>query len=49
MPHFDRHITDQQVKMLVTLLGALCVLWADRLIVFATDGERTNMGHITDI
>jgi hypothetical protein len=32
--------------MLVTLLGALCVSWADKLIDVATDGERTNMGHI---
>ena len=49
MPHFGRHTTDMQVKMLVTLLGALCVSWADKLIGVATDGERTNMGHITSI
>ena len=49
MPHFGRHTADVQVKMLVTLLGALCVSWADKLIGVATDGERTNMGHITGI
>jgi len=49
MPHFDRHGADLQVKMLVTLFGALCVSWADKLIGVATDGERTNMGHITSI
>jgi hypothetical protein len=35
--------------MLVTLFGALCVSWADKLIGVVTDGERTNMGHITSI
>jgi hypothetical protein len=35
--------------MLVMLLGALYVSWADKLIGVATDGEPTNMGHITDI
>ncbi|CAK9203931.1 unnamed protein product [Sphagnum troendelagicum] len=49
MPHFGRHTADLQVKMLVMLLGALCVSWADKLIGVATDGERTNMGHITGI
>ncbi|CAM6051710.1 unnamed protein product [Sphagnum compactum] len=49
MPHFGRHTADLQVKMLVTLLGALCVSWADKLIGVATNGERTNMGHITGI
>ena len=49
MPHFGHHTTDVQVKMLVTLLGVLYVLWADKLIGVATDGKRTNMGHIIDI
>ncbi len=49
MPHFGRHTTDLQVKMFVMLLGALCVSWADKLIGVASDGERTNMGHITGI
>jgi len=35
--------------MLVMLLGTLCVSWVDKLIGVATDGERTNMGHITGI
>jgi hypothetical protein len=35
--------------MHVTLLGAFCVSWVDKLIGVATDGKRTNMGHITDI
>ncbi len=35
--------------MLVTLFGALCVSWVDKLIGVATDGEHTNMGHITGI
>ncbi|CAK9216861.1 unnamed protein product [Sphagnum troendelagicum] len=49
MPHFGRHIADMQVKMLMTLLGALCVSWADKLISVVIDGEHTNMGHITGI
>jgi hypothetical protein len=49
MPHFGRHIADLQVKMFVMLLSALYVSWADKLIGVVTDGERTNMGHITDI
>ncbi|KAH9558971.1 hypothetical protein CY35_06G034900 [Sphagnum magellanicum] len=49
MPHFNRHIADLQVKMLVTLLGALYMSWADKLIGVMIDGERTNMGHITGI
>jgi len=49
MPHFSRHTADLQVKMLVMLLGALCVSWANKLIGVASDGERTNMGHITGI
>jgi hypothetical protein len=49
MPHFGRHTADLQVKMLVMLLGALCVSWADKLIGVASDGERMNMGHITGI
>jgi hypothetical protein len=49
MPHFGCHTVDLQVKMLVTLFGALCVSWANKLINVATDGERTNMGHITNI
>lgn len=42
MPHFGCHPADLQVKMLVTLFGALCVSWADKLIRVATDGEGTN-------
>jgi len=49
MPHFGCHTADLEVKMLVMLLGALCVSWADKLIGVASDGERTNMGHITGI
>ncbi|CAM6027359.1 unnamed protein product [Sphagnum balticum] len=49
MPHFGRHTADLQVEMLVMLLGTLYVSWANKLIDVATDGERTNMGHITDI
>ena len=49
MPHFSHITADLQVKMLVTLLGALCVSCADKPIKVATDGERTNMGHITGI
>jgi hypothetical protein len=49
MPHFGCHTADLQVKMLVTLLDVLCVSWANKLISVAIDGERTNMGHITDI
>ncbi len=49
MPHFGRHTADLQVKMFVTLLGAFCVSWVNKLIGVATDGERTNMGHITRI
>jgi hypothetical protein len=35
--------------MLVMLFSALYVSWADKLIEVVTDGERTNMEHITNI
>jgi hypothetical protein len=49
MPHFSRHTTDLQVKVLVTFFSALCVLWADKLIGVAIDGKCTNMEHIIGI
>jgi len=49
MPHFGRHTADNQIKMLTTLLEALYARWQQKLLNVATDGEKTNMGHINGI
>lgn len=49
MPHFGRHTANNQVEMLRTLLGAISASWANKLIGVTTDGERTNMGHISGV
>ncbi|KAH8956639.1 hypothetical protein BDL97_07G051700 [Sphagnum fallax] len=49
MPHFGRHTADNQIKMLTTLLAALYTRWQQKLLNVATDGEKTNMGHINGI
>ncbi len=49
IPHFGRHTADNQIKMLTTLFRALYTRWHQKLLNVATDGEKTNMGHINGI
>jgi len=49
IPHFGRHTADNQIKMLTTLLRALYTRWHQKLLNVATNGEKTNMGHINGI
>ncbi|KAI9919097.1 hypothetical protein PsorP6_011424 [Peronosclerospora sorghi] len=44
VPFFDRHIAENTVKLITTLLETVCALWQDKIIAITTDGENTNTG-----
>jgi len=46
VPFFDRHTSQNYVKLITILLDTLCLPWRDKLISISSDGENTMTGRL---
>jgi hypothetical protein len=49
VPFFERHTAISYVKLIETILDAICTGWRDKLIFVSSDGENTMTGRHSDV